>query len=208
LLYIGTFGSFIGFSFAFGQVLLVQFPQSFPNPAKAAAVTFIGPLLGSLIRPVGGWLADRYRGSVVTFYDFVAMAVGAGIVLVASLQKSLPMFAIGFVLLFVFSGIGNGSVYKMIPAIFHAKAQLETGGGSDLATANAKAIRRSGALIGLAGAIGAFGGVLVNLAFRQSFLTFKTGNAAYLGFIIFYAMCFAVTWAVYIRRGNHTLEGV
>ncbi|MDQ1482003.1 MAG: transporter, family, nitrate/nitrite transporter, partial [Actinomycetota bacterium] len=208
LLYIGTFGSFIGFSFAFGQVLLVQFPQSFPTPVKAAAVTFIGPLLGSLIRPVGGALADRYRGSVVTFYNFVAMAVGAVIVLIASVQKSLPMFAVGFVLLFIFSGIGNGSVYKMIPAIFHALAQLDTGAGGDLVAANATAIRRSGALIGLAGAIGAFGGVLVNLAFRQSFLTFKTGNGAYLAFIAFYAICFAVTWAVYIRRAKHTLEGV
>jgi NNP family nitrate/nitrite transporter-like MFS transporter len=208
LLYIGTFGSFIGFSFAFGQVLLVQFPQDFPNPAKAAAVTFIGPLIGSLIRPVGGALADRHRGSVVTFYNFVAMAVSAVIVLVASLQKSLPIYAVGFVLLFIFSGIGNGSVYKMIPAIFHAKAQLETGSGVDLATANGKAIRRAGALIGLAGAIGAFGGVLVNLAFRQSFLTYKTGDGAYIAFIAFYAVCFLVTWTVYIRKGQHTLEGV
>ena len=54
-IYIGTFGSFIGFSFAFGQVLLVQFPQQFPTPVMAAALTFLGPLLGSLLRPVGGW---------------------------------------------------------------------------------------------------------------------------------------------------------
>ena len=208
LLYIGTFGSFIGFSFAFGQVLLVQFPEDFPNPAKAAAVTFIGPLIGSLIRPVGGALADRYRGSVVTFYNFVAMAVAAVVVLVASMQKSLPLYAVGFVLLFIFSGIGNGSVYKMIPAIFHAKAQLETGAGVDLAQANGTAIRRAGALIGLAGAIGAFGGVLVNLAFRQSFLSYQTGDGAYIAFIAFYAVCFAVTWTVYIRRGQHHLEGV
>ncbi|MET0694770.1 MAG: nitrate/nitrite transporter [Propionibacteriaceae bacterium] len=208
LLYIGTFGSFIGFSFAFGQVLLVQFPDSFPNPVKAAAVTFIGPLLGSLIRPVGGALADRYRGSVVSFYNFVAMAVGALIVLVASLQKSLPLYVVGFVLLFIFSGLGNGSVYKMIPAIFHAKAQVETGAGVDLVTANALALRRSGALIGLAGAIGACGGVLVNLAFRQSFLTYKTGDGAFIAFIVFYAICFAVTWAVYIRKHAGSLEGV
>ncbi len=208
LLYVGTFGSFIGFSFAFGQVLLVQFPESFPNPAKAAAVTFIGPLLGSLIRPVGGALADRYRGSVVSFYNFVAMAIGASIVLVASLQESLPLYVVGFVLLFIFSGIGNGSVYKMIPAIFHAKAQVETGAGVDLTTANTRALRRSGALIGLAGAIGAFGGVLVNLAFRQSFLTYQTGTGAYIAFIVCYAVCFVVTWAVYLRKHDRTLQGV
>ena len=81
LLYIGTFGSFIGFGFAFGQVLLVQFPEQFPQPVKAAALTFLGPLLGSLIRPFGGALADRFKGSVVTFFNFIAMALGALVVL-------------------------------------------------------------------------------------------------------------------------------
>jgi NNP family nitrate/nitrite transporter-like MFS transporter len=200
LLYIGTFGSFIGFGFAFGQVLLVQFPDQFPVPLKAAALTWLGPLLGSLIRPVGGALADRYKGSVVTFWNFVAMAVGAGIVLLASSRNSLPLFLVGFVMLFVFSGIGNGSVYKMIPAIFTAKA-LQSGeqAGEDGGTAARLATKRAGALIGLAGAIGAFGGVLVNLAFRQSFLTLKNGDGAYLTFIVFYAICFVVTWAAFIR---------
>ena len=63
LLYIGTFGSFIGFSFAFGQVLQVQFADIFSTPVKAAYLTFIGPLIGSLIRPVGGSLADKFGGS-------------------------------------------------------------------------------------------------------------------------------------------------
>ena len=208
LLYIGTFGSFIGFSFAFGQVLLVQFPEQFSTPVKAAALTFLGPLLGSLIRPIGGALADRYQGSIVTFVNFVAMAAGAGTVLVASQLSSLPVYIIGFVLLFIFSGIGNGSTYKMIPAIFHAKAQTEVGRGEEVALADARAVRRSGALIGLAGAIGALGGVAVNLAFRQSFLTLKNGDGAVLAFIIFYAICFAVTWAVFIRRRPGRLEGV
>ena len=115
---------------------------------------------------------------------------------------------IGFVLLFVFSGIGNGSTYKIIPAIFHAKAQLEVGSGVDVADADRRAIRRSGALIGLAGAIGALGGVLVNLAFRQSFLTLKNGDGAYLAFLAFYAVCFAVTWFVFLRKYEGRLEGV
>jgi len=208
LLYIGTFGSFIGFSFAFGQVLLVQFPSQFPAPVKAAAITFLGPLLGSLIRPVGGALADRFKGSTVTFFNFIAMAVGALIVLSASQLGSLPIFVVGFIVLFVFSGVGNGSTYKMIPAIFHAKAQLEVGAGEDIAVAHARATRRAGALIGLAGAIGAFGGVLVNLAFRQSFLTLKNGDGAYITFIAFYAVCVAVTWAVFMRQRDGRLEGV
>ena len=198
LLYIGTFGSFIGFGFAFGQVLQVQFADDFSTPVKAAYLTFLGPLLGSLIRPVGGALADRLGGARVTFWNFVAMAVGAGIVLLASQQRSLPLYLIGFIALFVFSGVGNGSTYKMIPRIFALKNP------GDLHEAR----RLSGAVIGIAGAIGAFGGVLVNLAFRQSFLTYKTADAAYLAFIAFYALCVLVTWSVYLRANGRKLEGV
>ncbi|MFG1992918.1 nitrate/nitrite transporter [Actinoplanes sp. NPDC048988] len=189
LLYIGTFGSFIGFGFAFGQVLQVQFHTEFSTPVKAAYLTFLGPLLGSLIRPVGGALADRLGGARVTFVNFIAMAVGAGIVLLAAQQKSLPLYIAGFVLLFVLTGIGNGSTYKMIPAIFRKKHPTD----------DHEARRLSNAVIGIAGAIGAFGGVLVNLAFRQSFLSTKEADAAYIAFIAFYAVCVLVTWAVYLR---------
>jgi MFS transporter, NNP family, nitrate/nitrite transporter len=198
LLYIGTFGSFIGFGFAFGQVLQVQFAAEFNTPVKAAYLTFLGPLLGSLIRPVGGALADRLGGARVTFWNFIAMAVGAGVVLLASQQRSLPLYLVGFIALFVFSGVGNGSTYKMIPAIFTAK---HPGNDHD-------ARRLSGAAIGIAGAIGAFGGVLVNLAFRQSFLTYRTADAAYLAFIAFYALCVVVTWAVYLRAADRTRAAV
>jgi len=198
LLYIGTFGSFIGFGFAFGQVLQVQFHDDFSTPVKAAYLTFLGPLLGSLIRPVGGALADRLGGARVTFWNFVAMAAGASIVLIASQLRSLPLYLVGFIALFVFSGIGNGSTYKMIPRIFALKNPGD----------EHEARRLSGAVIGIAGAIGAFGGVLVNLAFRQSFLTYKTADAAYIGFIAFYALCVLVTWAVYLRSSNRKLAGV
>ena len=208
LLYIGTFGSFIGFSFAFGQVLLVQFPEEFSTPVKAASLTFMGPLLGSLVRPFGGILADRFGGARMTLLTFAAMMFGAGVVLVASQQQSLPMFVLGFTLLFVLSGIGNGTTYKMIPAIFKAKAHHETDAGVPAALAMAHAQRFSGALIGIAGAIGALGGVLVNLAFRQSFLTLQNGDGAYLSFIGFYALCLAVTWFVYLRERPGRLVGV
>ncbi len=197
LLYIGTFGSFIGFGFAFGQVLQVQFATEFNTPVKAAYLTFLGPLLGSLIRPVGGALADRLGGARVTFWNFIAMAAGAAIVLLASRSHSLALYLIGFIALFVFSGVGNGSTYKMIPAIFRARH----GDGHD-------ARRLSGAVIGLAGAIGAFGGVLVNLAFRQSFLTYHDADAAYLAFIAFYVLCVLVTWVVYLRPSHRRLAGV
>src|SRR5437660_7972776 len=119
LLYLGTFCSFIGFSCAFGQVLQVQFKRA---PRQAADLVWLGPLLGSLIRPVGVALADRVGGAKVTFFNFVAMALSAALVLIASQQKSLGLFITGFILLFVCSGLGNGSAYKMIPAIFRAKA--------------------------------------------------------------------------------------
>jgi MFS transporter, NNP family, nitrate/nitrite transporter len=197
LLYIGTFGSFIGYGFAFGQVLQVQFASDFDTPIKAAYLTFLGPLLGSLIRPVGGWAADRLGGATVTFWNFIAMALGAAVVLLASVQRSLPLFIAGFVALFVLSGIGNGSTYKMIPAIFRAKEPADD-----------EARRLSGALIGIAGSVGAFGGVLVNLAFRQSFLTYESGNGAYITFIAFYVLCCAVTWVVYLRPSPRRLPGV
>jgi NNP family nitrate/nitrite transporter-like MFS transporter len=136
------------------------------------------------------------------------MAVAAVLVLLASEQKSLGLFFIGFIALFVFSGVGNGSTYKMIPAIFRSKAQLRVAAGADAATADRDTRRFANALIGIAGAIGAFGGVLVNVAFRQSFLTYKTGNAAYLGFIAFYAACFVLTWTVYLRRSPGRLAGI
>lgn len=127
------------------------------------------------------------------------MAVGAAIVWTASQVGSLPLFVVGFVSLFVLSGVGNGSTYTMIPAIFRTQAQHRVAAGEDTAVADRHALRMSGALIGIAGAVGAFGGVLVNLAFRQSFQTTGTGDSAYLVFIAFYVVCLAVTWAVYLR---------
>ena len=195
-LYIGTFGSFIGYSFAFGLVLQNQFGRS---PLQAAAVTFIGPLLGSLIRPVGGRLADRLGGARVTFWNFAAMEVALGLIIGASAARSLGLFTAGFVLLFVLTGIGNGSTYKMIPAIFRGQARLAIAEGADADTAFARARRLSGAAIGVVGAIGALGGLFINLAFRQAFLTAKTGDPAYWSFLAFYLVCAAVTFAFYLR---------
>jgi NNP family nitrate/nitrite transporter-like MFS transporter len=208
LLYIGCFGSFIGFSFAFGQVLQVQFATTFDTPIKAAYVTFLGPLLGSLARPFGGKLADRHGGARVTAITFVAMAVGAGVVLAASLAGSLPMFLIGFVTLFLLTGLANGSTYKMIPAIMIAKARRLAGSRGDLAAHTVRARRLTRALIGIIGAVGTLGGVAVNLALRQSFLSSKSGDAAYIGFIAFYLLCVGVVWAVYLRPSPSRLEGI
>ncbi|MGC9376095.1 nitrate/nitrite transporter [Streptomyces sp. MH13] len=194
VLYVGTFGSFIGYSFAFGQVLQTQFGRS---PLQAAYLTFIGPLLGSLVRPLGGRLADRYGGARITLWNFVAMAAATAVLVAASMTKSLGLFVAVFVALFVLSGLGNGSTFKMIPGIFQNKALAEGLTGED---AVAYGRRLSGASMGLIGAVGALGGVAINLAFRQSFLSVGSGTGAFVAFLAFYAVCFAVTWAVYLRR--------
>ncbi|MFE2536206.1 nitrate/nitrite transporter [Streptomyces sp. NPDC059371] len=193
-LYIGTFGSFIGYAFAFGQVLQVEFGRT---PLQAAYLTFIGPLLGSLIRPVGGRLADRYGGARITLWNFVGMAAATGVLVFASSERSLALLVSVFVVLFVLSGLGNGSTYKMIPGIFQRKA-LEAGLEGEEAARHGR--RLSGAAMGLIGAVGALGGVGINLAFRQSFLSSGSGTGAFVTFLVFYAAAFAVTWAVYLRR--------
>ncbi|MGW0772524.1 nitrate/nitrite transporter [Streptomyces sp. NPDC002835] len=193
-LYIGTFGSFIGYSFAFGLVLQTQFGRT---PLQAASLTFIGPLLGSLIRPLGGALADRFGGARITLWNFVGMAAATSVVIAASVQESLAVFLVGFISLFVLTGLGNGSTYKMIPGIFQNKALAK---GLTGETAAAYGRRLSGASMGLIGAVGAVGGLAINLAFRQSFQTAGTGTAAFVSFLVFYAVCSAVTWAVYLRR--------
>ncbi|WP_137989056.1 nitrate/nitrite transporter [Streptomyces vilmorinianum] len=193
-LYIGTFGSFIGYSFAFGLVLQTQFGRT---PLQAASLTFIGPLLGSLIRPVGGSLADRFGGARITLWNFVGMAVATGVVIYASVAESLPVFLVGFIGLFVLTGLGNGSTYKMIPAIFLSQGHRKGLSGE---AAESYGRRLSGASMGLIGAVGALGGLGINLAFRQSFQTAGTGTSAFVAFLVFYAACIVVTWAVYLRR--------
>ncbi|MFJ1923611.1 MULTISPECIES: nitrate/nitrite transporter [unclassified Streptomyces] len=194
VLYIGTFGSFIGYGFAFGLVLQTQFGRT---PLEAASLTFLGPLLGSLIRPVGGRLADRYGGARITTGNFVAMAAATAVVVYASGIESLTVFLTGFTALFVLSGLGNGSTYKMIPGVFHAKA-IARGLRGEAAAAHGR--RLSGAAMGLIGAVGALGGLGINLAFRQSFQNAGTGTAAFWSFLAFYGVCSVLTWAVYLRR--------
>ena len=198
LLYVGSFGSFIGYSFAFGLVLQTQFGRT---PLQAAAVTFLGPLIGSLIRPVGGRMADRFGGARVTLWTFVAMAAATAVVLAASGADSLTVFTAGFVLLFALTGIGNGSTYKMIPAVFARRAAANVARGGDTMTETATARRLSGAVIGIVGAVGALGGLLINLAFRESFLAAGTGAPAFWSFLGFYLICVIVTWGVHVRPG-------
>ncbi len=103
----------------------------------------------------------------------------------------------GFIALFILSGIGNGSVYKMIPTIFEVRSH-----SLQVSETERRQWSRSmaGALIGLTGAIGALGGVGVNLALRQSYLSNGTATAAFWAFALFYIAASVLTWAIYVRR--------
>ncbi|MFK4149626.1 MFS transporter [Streptomyces sp. NPDC004065] len=196
LLYIGTFGSFIGFGFAFGLVLQSQFGCT---PLQAASFTFLGPLLGSVARPAGGRLADRWGGARVTLWAFAGMAAGIGVLLVATRTGSLALFVAGFTALFVMSGVGNGSTYKMIPAVFARQAERAVTSGHDAAEAFARSRRLSGAVIGIAGAVGALGGVAINLAFRSAYGSLGSGEPAFYAFLAFYGLCAVLIRVVYLR---------
>jgi len=139
----------------------------------------------------------RYGGAKITLWNFVGMAAATAVIVVASMQESLALFTTAFIVLFVLTGLGNGSTYKMIPGIFQAKAVAKGLSGEEAA---AYGRRLSGAAMGLIGAVGALGGLGINLAFRQSFLSVGSGTGAFVGFLAFYALCFAVTWAVYLHR--------
>ncbi|WP_158166508.1 MFS transporter [Mycolicibacterium smegmatis] len=211
LLYIGTFGSFIGFAFAFGQVLQINFISGGQTPAQAslhaAQIAFIGPLLGSLSRVYGGKLADRIGGGRVTLAVFAGMILGAGLLVAVSTVSDgsseaatglmMGGYVVGFIALFLLSGIGNGSVYKMIPSIFEARSH-----SLDVSEDERRHWSRSmsGALIGFAGAVGALGGVGINMALRQSYLSSGSATTAFWIFLAFYVLASVVTWFCYVRR--------
>ena len=209
LLYICTFGSWIGFAFAFGQVLQVNFLASgeTANHASlhAAQIAFVGPLLGSLARIYAGKLADRMSGSRVTLGVLGGMILAAALLVTISTLDdhdggssiALTGYVTGFIVLFVLSGMGNGSVFKMIPSIFEARSRP-----LDLGEAERRHWSRamSGSLIGFCSAVGALGGVGINLALRESYLDSGTETSAYWLFLASYVVAAILTWMLYVRR--------
>ena len=216
-LYIGTFGSFIGYSFALPLVIKTSFPAFLHNhpfiATYLAGLGFLGALLGSLSRPAGGWLSDRVSASKVTLTVFAGMAGFTGLAIAGVKQHSFSLFMTSFMLIFVLSGIGNGSTYKMIPSVLSS-----VDAGKPAVTPWTK--RMVAAAIGIAGAIGALGGVLIQVVIRNASLhvsaletaaktpakkaAIALAHSAWVApalwaFLVSYAVFGAVTYLVYVR---------
>jgi NNP family nitrate/nitrite transporter-like MFS transporter len=194
-LYVGTFGSFIGYSA--GLPLLIKTQFAGVDPIRYA---FLGPLVGALVRPVGGWLSDKLGGARVTFWNFIVMAAAAGGV-VAFLPKggaggSFPAFLAMFLVLFATSGIGNGSTFRMIPVIFAAFHERRAGAEA----AKREGAKEAAAVLGFSSAIAAYGAFFIPRAFGISMKATGSPAAAFAGFIAVYLSCIVVTWWWYSRK--------
>lgn len=177
ILYIMSFGSFIGYSAAFPLLLKGEFPQ-----ISTIQLVFIGPLLGAMGRPVGGYLADKFGGAKVSLIDVCIMILGVlGVIFfVQEGAKSFLGFFLSFLLLFAAGGIANGSIFTMFPIIF---GPVE-----------------SPAAIGLASAIGAFGGFFIPSIFGLSIEATGNVSLALFVFVAYYLLCAVIIWYYYTRK--------
>ncbi|HNE90337.1 MAG TPA: NarK family nitrate/nitrite MFS transporter [Agitococcus sp.] len=205
-LYLGTFGSFIGFSAGFPLLIKGQFPDI--DPTKLA---FLGPLVGALARSIGGVVADKLGGARVTFWVFLLMVLsvfavinfmpskGADGVLVGG---NFMGFFVAFLCLFALTGVGNASPFKMIPAIFltyHERlAQVNKGISREKVMQDSN--KEAAAVLGFTSAIGAYGGFFIPKSYGTSIAMTGSPVAALYTFIVFYAVCLVVTWWFYSRK--------
>jgi NNP family nitrate/nitrite transporter-like MFS transporter len=202
VLYIVTFGSFIGFSMALPLSITVIFGISHvpdasgvlqhtlknPNAPSALTYAWIGPFVGALVRPVGGWLSDKTGGSIVTQIISAVMVVASasvGYVMWLAYQSASPeqyflTFMLLFVLLFTASGIGNGSTFRTIAVIFDRQ--------------------QAGPVLGWTSAIAAYGAFIAPVVIGQQ-IKAGTPEIAMYGFAIFYALCLVLNWWFYLRAG-------
>jgi len=204
LLYIVTFGSFIGFSMALPLSISVIFgishvpdaagvlQHTLKNPNAPSALTFawIGPFVGALIRPVGGWISDKVGGSIVTQIIsaiMVVASVAVGYVMLQAYNSAKPeeyflAFMLLFVLLFAASGIGNGSTFRTIGVIFDRT--------------------QAGPVLGWTSAIAAYGAFVAPIVIGNQI---KAGTPQYAmyGFAVFYALCLILNWWFYLRTNAY-----
>jgi NNP family nitrate/nitrite transporter-like MFS transporter len=195
-IYIGTFGSFIGYSAAFPLLIKTQFPD------VTIGIAFLGPLVGSLSRPLGGLLADKVGGAIVTFWNFIAMGAATLGVMYFIEAKEFAGFLAMFLIVFITTGVGNGSTYRMIPSIFREEKLREAPAAGEMAKSLAlkTASIESGAALGFIGAIGACGGYLIPRGFGASITATGGPYLALEIYLTFYATCLVLTWWYYLRK--------
>jgi NNP family nitrate/nitrite transporter-like MFS transporter len=191
-LYIGTFGSFIGYANSFATLMRSEFPDVTGN------YVFLGALVGALIRPVGGWMSDKFGGARMSMLSFFIMVIGCGgvIYVLNTGTPSFPMFLGLFLLLFFAAGFGNGTTYRMIPAIFRAAATDPETGKIDPVRL-VKARRLAGGCIGIAGAIGSLGAFIIPRVFAMAGVV-----GGFIVFICAYFIMLFMIWYYYERRGS------
>jgi NNP family nitrate/nitrite transporter-like MFS transporter len=191
-LYVMTFGSFIGYSMAFPLLIRIVFgtlPDGAPNPQapNPFAYAWLGPLVGSLVRPVGGWLSDKWSGAKVTQVSTVVMILAAlGVARYIGLaagsgspQQYFPPFLVLFLLLFLTAGIGNGSTFRMIPMIFEPT--------------------QAGPVLGWSSAVAAYGAFVIPQIFGAQ-IQAGTPQVALYGFATYYVSCLLLNWWFYARK--------
>ncbi len=204
-LYLATFGSFIGFAAGFPMLIKTQFPGV--DPLKFA---FLGPLVGALVRPLGGWLADKLGGARVTLWNFVLMIAAVFGVLafipVAGTEGNFYGFLAMFMLLFVTTGIGNGSTFRMIPVIFRTLSERSSAGqpAAIKEQASKNAGKEAAAVLGFSSAVAAYGAFFIPKSFGTSMALTGGPQMALYVFIGFYVSCIGVTWWWYSRKGAET----
>ena len=202
LLYIVTFGSFIGFSMALPLSITVIFGISHvpdqagvmqhilknPNAPSALTYAWIGPFIGALVRPIGGWMSDKIGGSIVTQAISAVMvlaSVAVGYVMLLAYGSRTPEqyfmpFMLLFIVLFTASGIGNGSTFRTIGVIFDRT--------------------QAGPVLGWTSAIAAYGAFIAPVVIGSQ-IKAGTPQIAMYGFSIFYALCLVLNWWFYLRAG-------
>lgn len=201
VLYLGTFGSFLGYAAGFPLLIKSQFPGV--NPL---AYAWLGPLTGAVVRPFGGWLADKLGGARVTLWNFVVMALAVvGVLIFLPSGPAGGQFAgffLCFLVLFLTTGIGNGSTFRMIPVIFLTERMrgVNRNDGAAVAQATKEANTEAAATLGFTAAMAAYGGFFIPKSYGSSIALTGGPEAALYTFIAFYLICIAVTWWHYARR--------
>jgi NNP family nitrate/nitrite transporter-like MFS transporter len=204
VLYIVTFGSFIGFSMALPLSITVIFgfqhvpdaagvmTHTLKNPNAPSALTYawIGPFVGALIRPLGGWVSDKVGGSIVTQWISAVMVVASvavGYVMLLAYGSATPEqyfmpFMLLFIVLFAASGIGNGSTFRSIGVIFDRL--------------------QAGPVLGWTSAVAAYGAFIAPVVIGEQ-IKAGTPQVAMYGFAVFYALCLVINWWFYLRKNAY-----